>query len=276
MSVIHYSSRDVAEHVLPAAGSDELLALTQLFDESATAPLAPSELAQKIMSAGGHVVGNGLRGQGVPYTTLLYDTAKSVKCPEVEPPNTLTSTGLTIAEMDERALDARVNSGVSQSWQVPIEKYVDRQEQELLKKIMLDTYDRMSDQQKAEVDRRVIELAGQLPGSGIKGLTASAAFLVVANAGGFATYMLMSTVIGTLTAGLAGFGMYTAASSALSVLLGPAGWTALGLAAIYKLGGPSPQRRLKAVVTIAMLRARIHSVGIHKQLSAMGQAGTTS
>lgn len=265
MSVVYYSSRDVAQHVLPAAEPDELFALTRLFDESATTALAPPEIASRIMSAGGHAIGNWIRGQGVPYTQLLFDTAKSVKCPGTETATSPDTLGLTVSEMDARVLDARVNSDVSQTWRGPIEEYVHRQEQELLKKIVVDTYERMSAQQRVEVDRRVVELAGQLSGSGVKGLTTSAAFLVVANAGGFATYMLMSTVIGTLTAGLAGFGMYTAAASALSVLLGPAGWTALGLAAVYKLGGPSPQRRLKAVVTIAMLRARLDIAGAQGQ-----------
>jgi hypothetical protein len=103
MSVVYYSSREVAQHVLPTAEPGELLALTRLFDESAKTPLEPSDITSKIMSAGGHAIGNWLRGQGVPYTELLYDTAKSVKCARTDSPDTLTSTGLSVSEMDARA-----------------------------------------------------------------------------------------------------------------------------------------------------------------------------
>lgn len=253
----YYSTRAIALGVLPIASPDELLAMTQVFEPEARIAQSAERLTATICAAGGHAVGNWIRSQGVPYTELVHDVAKTLKVGGVQPLKALTMTGLTISEMDERALSALVDSSVVRTWHWPLDDYMLRHEHEILKKFMVDSYQRMSPTQRAEVDRKVAELAKELPGSGIAGLTSSAAFLVVANAGGFATYMLMSSVISTLTVGLAGFGVYTAAASILHVLLGPPGWAALGVAAIYKLGGPNQQQCVKSVLAIAMLRSRL-------------------
>lgn len=252
-----YSTHVVGHDVLPHATSEEMLALTRVFDENAEVAESPSKLAAMICSAGGNALGNWLRSQGVPYSEVLHDVAKTLKVAGVQPLNALTATGLSVAEMDGRVFNNTVNSGVAQSWHWPVDAYMQRLEQDILKKFMADSYQRMTPAQRAVVDQQVVEMANRLPGSAIKGLTASAAFLMVANAGGFATYMLMSTAISTLTAGVAGFGVYTAAASILHVLLGPAGIAALGIATIYKLGGPNQQRCATAVLAVAMLRARL-------------------
>lgn len=201
------------------------------------------------------MVSNWFRNQGIPYSELLYDVAGHLKISAIEPLDKLTTSGLTIAEMDKRAMQGIVSPDVSRSWREPLNRYILGLEQEILKKFMSDSYGNMSAAERMRIDEQVAELGKTLPGTGVLGLSGAAAFMVVANAGGFATYILMSSVISALTVG-AGFGLYTAAASTLNVLLGPVGWAALGIASAYKLGGPDAQACVKAVLALAMLRGR--------------------
>lgn len=253
----YYSTSDLGQNVLSRASNDELLALTRIFNEKAQVPKSSKDLTAEICMAGGHAVANWLRSQGVAYSELLHDVASMLKVDGVEPLDEVTASGLSVADMDKRAFSAAVTANVTRTWHCPLDNYMLHHEQAIVRKFMADSYQRMTPAQRAEVDRKVHEIAETLLGSGIKGLSASAAFLVVANAGGFATYMLMSTVISTLTVGIASFGVYTAAASVLHVLLGPPGWAALGLTAVYKLGGPNKQQCVKAVLALAMLRCRL-------------------
>ena len=257
MTKSYYSTSAIADEVLPHASDDELLALTRVFEETATSPKAPKALAAQMCTAGGHSVVNWIRSQGVPYSELLFDVATTLKVPDLQPLNKLTSNGLSIAEMDERALEPAISAEVSRTWHWPLDTYMLHHEQAIVRKFIGDSYERMTPEQKAQIDKKVREIAATLPGSGMAGLSASAAVLALANVGGFATYMLMSTVISTLTLGVASFGVYTAAASVIHVILGPAGWAALGISAAYKLGGPNKQQCVKAVLAVAVLRSRL-------------------
>lgn len=81
--------------------------------------------------------------------------------------------------------------------------------------------------------------------------------MVAGNLGGFATYTLVSSVLSTLSLGTLGFGAYTAASSAVSVILGPVGWVALGTAGVYALGKPELKKTIPLVAMIGMVRQRV-------------------
>ncbi|WP_354328744.1 hypothetical protein [Undibacterium sp. GrIS 1.2] len=241
---------------------DERLELSRIFNVEMKLPDKPEQLAEKICSSGGHAIGNWLRNQGLPYAELIFDVATSLKIENIVSPKNITSYGLSISEMDSRAYNNVVNSEIAKSWQIPLNAYIQHHEQEILKKFLMDTYQRMTPEQKREVDRKVQEIAKELPGANIGGLTTSAALMTLASVGGFAPYILLSTVISTVTAGLAGFGVYTAASSMLHLLLGPVGWTALGVSAIYKFGGPNQQQCLKAVLAISMLRSKLGQASV--------------
>jgi uncharacterized protein YaaW (UPF0174 family) len=67
----------------------------------------------------------------------------------------------------------------------------------------------------------------------------------------------MSSVLSTISLGTLGFGAYTAASSALSLVLGPVGWIALGAAGIYAFGKPELGKTIPLVATVAMIRQRL-------------------
>src|SRR5664280_1808646 len=168
MTKPQFSTRVVAEQVLSLATNDELLTLTRVFDSKATSEVGAVELTSKISAAGGHAVSNWLRSHGVPYTEVLHDVAKTLKVAEVEPLDAITSSGLTIAEMERRESDPIVSADVMRSWRPHISAYVLRREQSVLRKFMTDTYERMSPSQKADVDRKVADIARELPGTGVK------------------------------------------------------------------------------------------------------------
>jgi uncharacterized protein YaaW (UPF0174 family) len=259
-----YSTTRIGLEPLKKAAPDELLAITQLFVAEAKSPKLPEELMASICSAGGHSVANWLRSQGVPYSEVLHDVAKALKVADIHPLANILETGLTITEMDTRALNDSVSAQVSRSWLPLLNSYCLELERKIISQFTLDTYNRLTPEQRAEVDTRMAEIAKKKSTSSAKGLTTAAALLAAAGTSGFAPYMLLSTVISTTTFGTAGFGVYTAASSMLHVFLGPPGWAALGVAAIYKLGGPNQILCLKAVLAISMLRNRLSGESVRQ------------
>lgn len=263
MAIVYYSTQQLEQEVLSHASSDELLALTRIFSPDATSAQNPKVLAGTICEAGGHKIGNLLRGgQGVPYIELLHDVAELLKVGGLQSLRTITSNGLTTAEMDARALNPVLIKEVASNCKRQIEAFVHSHEREVLSKFTQDAYQRMSAKQRLEVDKQLRELAKKTPGVSMRGIGTSAAVLAAASVSGFAPYLLLSTVISTVTGGVAGFGVYTAASSALHILLGPPGWAALGGAAIYKFGGPNQQKCLKALLAIALLRGRLEQSSV--------------
>ena len=263
----YYSSTALDHQVLALANDDELLQLSRLFKKDVVKPMVPAILRDEICRNGGHGLANWVRGEGVAYTEVLHDVAAALKVDCPSSLATITSEGVSLAEMDVRLLLTQVDHLIASRWRVHVLKDIHAVEKAVLAKFMADAYAQMTPEQKAEVDKKVQELTVGLAGSGIKGLSASAAFLAMANAGGFATYMLMSSVISALSLGTAAFGVYTAASTLLSVFLGPAGWTVLGLTTLYKFGSPNQQRSVQAVLAVAVIRARLH-VGPNPSLEA--------
>lgn len=91
----------------------------------------------------------------------------------------------------------------------------------------------------------------------LKAVLAAGGTMALARAGGFGTYLLASTTLGMLTNALGftlPFAVYMGMSSTISILLGPIGWTALGIGAFWAFNQPNWQRLLLAVVFISMLR----------------------
>ena len=91
--------------------------------------------------------------------------------------------------------------------------------------------------------------------------------MTVANLGGFSTYMLMSSFLSVVSFGTLGFGAYTAASSLLSTIIGPVGWTALGIYAVYKWTQPDFKKLIPAVITVALIRKRLEYEKEQKRLA---------
>ena len=159
MTIVYYSTQQLEQEVLSGANSEELLAVTRIFSPEAKSAESPKALAATVCEAGGHTVGNWLRNQGVPYTELLHDVAELLKVGALQPLKTITSSGLTVAEMDARALNPVLAKDVASNCKWQLEAYVHHHEREVLNKFTQDAYQRMSAEQRLEVDKQLRELA---------------------------------------------------------------------------------------------------------------------
>ena len=100
------------------------------------------------------------------------------------------------------------------------------------------------------------QTVNQYDSSSIGAITGTAGLMALANLGGFATYTFLTSLMSTLSFGTLGFGAYTAATSFLSVVIGPVGWAGLGLWAIFTLGKPDKSKLVLLVATIGAIRQR--------------------
>jgi len=101
------------------------------------------------------------------------------------------------------------------------------------------------------------ETVHQFNSSSIGNITGTAGLMALANLGGFATYTFLTSMMSALSFGTLGFGAYTAATSFLSIVIGPVGWTGLGLWALFSLGKPNMSKLVLIVATIGAIRQRV-------------------
>lgn len=253
----NYSFIELGGQLIPNASSEEKHALTKIFSPQATSSLGNEPLAEAICRNGGNGIANLFRGHGVAYLELLFDTAKLMK---IEPASSITSMtkhGVSLAEMDARYFKPGLDAMNQIFWRDELGKFTLTSEKAILSKVATEIYSNMTSDQKKIVDRKIQEIAQTIPGQRLSGIGTASALVILGNLGGFATYTLMSSIISSITLGSVGFGVYTFASSALSVLLGPIGVIGVGAAAIYNFAEPDERRSLQAVATIAMIRQRL-------------------
>ena len=134
-------------------------------------------------------------------------------------------------------------------------------ERRILAKLWGDLWNRLTPQQREELNKKLSQESAKKR-RGIGGNAITGAGLLAANAGGFAAYMMASTVVGALTGALGfalPFAFYTGMSSAVAVALGPVGWLGLGLATVWQLGKPNLSKVTAAVCIIGAVRARVTS-----------------
>ncbi|GAA5143280.1 hypothetical protein [Thalassotalea piscium] len=129
-------------------------------------------------------------------------------------------------------------------------------EEAILKKVLKLSYENMSEDDRKEYDKKIKEIAVN-HGISSTSIFGAAGLMTVANLGGFTTYMLMSSFLSVVSFGTLGFGAYTAASSILSTIIGPVGWAALGVYALYKWSQPNYEKLIPAVITVSLIRQRI-------------------
>lgn len=139
-------------------------------------------------------------------------------------------------------------------------------EDDVLRKTLKLSYENMSKDERAEFDVKVREIASQ-QGISSQNIIGAAGLMTVANLGGFSTYMLMSSFLSVISFGTLGFGAYTAASSLLSTIIGPVGWAALGIYAVYKWTRPDFKKLIPAVITVAMISKRLEYEKHQKRLA---------
>jgi uncharacterized protein YaaW (UPF0174 family) len=256
-----FVSNSILLNLLEAATKDELMALTRIVDPAASRSYDVVPLKEAICRAGGNGLANFFRGQGTGYTDILDDVADALEIKGV--PNYRASSitnGLSVARMEEMGL---VKIAVREK-KVTIEQCIDfsrkhalETENKILIKLLEKAYANMNPDQRREFDSKVTEVARKFGDTSGKGLAGTAGLMVLGNLGGFATYTLMSTVLSTVTFGALGFGAYTAASSLLSLILGPVGWIAMGGAAVHAIAKPELKITIPLVANIAMIRQRV-------------------
>ena len=134
---------------------------------------------------------------------------------------------------------------------------IDTVERALIVKVWNDAVAKLTPAQLEELKTRsqaIAEKYGKAIGAEVTGFAA----LSVAQLSGFGVYVLGSSLLGAINGALGlglGFGAFTGLSSLISTVIGPIGWTALGLFTIIKLGAPNYKRILSAIIFIASQRA---------------------
>ena len=272
-----FISNEGLVELLSRASADERLALTRTLAPSASIAWSPKSLQTEASTAGGHGVANFFRGGGTGYIDIVDDIIDELKIPDIPKYDGLFKEGILVHELDKfstvrstpeaQARQAQRGRRTKPFTEAEIphliqlgHEYCELAEQKILLKVLQVTYDKLDPQQRAKFDAEVAKVAAQFGKNDPTGKLAGAAGLMaIANLGGFATYMLMSSVLSTLSLGMLGFGAYTAASSALSVILGPVGWLALGATTAYTLGKAELKKTIPFVVTAAMIRQRVIS-----------------
>lgn len=252
-----FVSNGELRRLLENASIEERLALTKVINPESTTALNAVDLQKKICLSGGHGVANWLRGQGNGYIDIVRDVALALKIPDM-PDYTGGKAfhGVSLWKWDELHIIQTEKRNLDECRRRGLE-FVEMAETKVLLKLLELTYSKLSAAERDAFDARLRDVAARFGERSTKGLAGAAGLLVIGNLGGFATFTLMSTVLSTISLGTLGFGAYTAASSALGLILGPVGWIALGLAGIHVLGKPSLKKTIPLVAQVAMLRQRI-------------------
>lgn len=134
---------------------------------------------------------------------------------------------------------------------------VPSEEAEIVAEVVRRLRSKLSEAEWDEMSRKAAE---SLPSSARARvlLAGGAGALAAANLAGFGLYVAATTGL----AGIAGalgivlpFGVYAGVSGAIGMVVGPAGWVALGAAALYQYGKPSQKRMLATVLAVAAARA---------------------
>lgn len=129
-------------------------------------------------------------------------------------------------------------------------------ERAIIAKMWNETLARLTPEQAEDLKARAANVAAE-HGKNFGGELTTAAAMSAAQLSGFGVYMLGSTLLGGLNSALGlglGFGAFTSLSSGIATVIGPIGWTCLGLFTIFRLGSPNYKKILPAVILIAINR----------------------
>lgn len=137
-----------------------------------------------------------------------------------------------------------------------IAAHLDSLELAILQHVAQGIWSKMTAVQRSSFEETLAQIAADHGQSPKKLIYGAGGALVLANMGGFGTYMVMASLLHTVSFGLLGFGAYTAASSIVAVALGPVGWAALAGYAVFKFGSPSMQKLIPIVITVALIRQK--------------------
>jgi len=233
--------------LLEQATYEERLSITKVLDNSQDKPFSAEELQKEICWEGGHGVVNIFRGEGTGYLDIIDDVADELNI------KSLPSYHLKVKYFDDNDL-LRFDKEVA--LQKGIE-YAEKAEEKIILKLLEIIYDKLDDDKKLKFDEELNKVAQNYNTSMTAKLTGATGLIVLGNLGGFATYTFLTTALSTISMGTLGFGAYTAATSLLSIALGPVGWAGLGLVGVFAIGKPSYEKLIPIVAMIGAIRQRI-------------------
>lgn len=127
-------------------------------------------------------------------------------------------------------------------------------EVKISQKVIETVWEKLTPEQKKELEetlRREAEKYGKTAGVATSGSIFAA--LTAAQLSGFSIYILATTALGALNLSL-GAGLYTALTSAISVITGPVGWIGAGLFTIWHLDKPNYKKLIPAIIYISSMR----------------------
>ena len=242
-----FLSNMVLRDLLKQSTYEEKLSLTKILNKSQTKPYDYIKLQEEICLEGGHWLFNKQRGQGTGYLDILDDILDKL---EISNPY---SYQIEIKYFDE------INN-LNYNKEISIQKginYALESEEKIIIKLLELIYNQLNDTQKQEFDKQVINVAKQFDSNASLHLQGMTSLMLLGHLGGFATYTFLTTSLSVISLGSLGFGAYTTATSLLSIVMGPIGWTGLGLAGIYTMGKPSYEKLIPIVAIIGTIRQRI-------------------
>jgi len=178
------------------------------------------DIIEELQKFGGNTILNKMRGRGVQYKEILTDVCDKLK------------------------VNYNANSNT------------ERIETNLLIKILEDTLEKMSDEERKELAKSM----------GVKNIqdfstqTMIGIFQVIFKAGGFKSYQLTVIIVNAILKVLIGKGLSFGANAALTrtmaILTGPIGWVITGVWTAFDIAGPAYRVTIPAVIEIAALRQK--------------------
>ena len=131
----------------------------------------------------------------------------------------------------------------------------------IARKVLQTMWEKMTPAQRQQMEEQLSDVVQQLDDKGIRLAQSSGLFtlLLAGKLSGFGIYLLASTSLGAITGTLGvalPFAVYTTMSSMIAVVLGPVGWSAAALFAIWKLTGPDYPFLIQAILYVMMLRTK--------------------
>jgi uncharacterized protein YaaW (UPF0174 family) len=128
--------------------------------------------------------------------------------------------------------------------------------------IVLVTFQKLFEKLSPE-ERRALaeELAKASNDPNLVGQILTGGAMVLARLSGFQIYILATTVVGALTSALGitlPFAIFTVATRAISVVLGPIGWIFLGASVIFQLSRANWARLVPGVVYVSYIRKKLN------------------
>jgi len=106
------------------------------------------------------------------------------------------------------------------------------------------------------------ELGKEAHDPNLVGELLSGGVLLLARLSGFKIYLLATTAVGALTAGLGitlPFAIYTTLTTGIGIVIGPIGWVAIVISVLYQINQPNWSRLIPAIVYISYIRHKLDS-----------------